>query len=242
MPSTEVNIAAQPLTSIESFLKGFRFMLPLWIGAAPVAISYAVAAHQAGLSVLETQLMSVFVVSAAVQLNALHLWGSGAPFVMILLSTLSVISHHILFGISLVRRMPLTLVKRLTAAYFLTDGSYLVTMAEGSRATYPFLLGAGISMFVAWNLFTLLGAKAGNTVVSLIDFDLSIIIGLTFFTLLLLSISTWTDIGTAIVSGTAALVFGHLWKEGFGMLFAIGLGAAFGAYWSNRKPKQLTSG
>jgi len=48
-----------------AFRRGFLAMAPLWVGAVPVGIAYAVAARAAGLGTGETQLMSAVVFSAA---------------------------------------------------------------------------------------------------------------------------------------------------------------------------------
>jgi GNAT superfamily N-acetyltransferase len=46
-------------STLRLFVWGYLDMLPLWLGAIPVGIAYGVAARDAGLSFVETQLMSL---------------------------------------------------------------------------------------------------------------------------------------------------------------------------------------
>jgi predicted branched-subunit amino acid permease len=206
-------------------------MLPLWLAAAPVAVAYAVAARQAGLSMLEVQVMSLVVFSAPVQLGVVQLLGAGAPLTAMAISAVSMMVHHILYGVSLARRVSLSRSQRLIAACFLTDGAYTLTLAEGDRATFAFLLGSELSMFAAWNLFTLIGAGAGQGNATPLGVDLAFAAPLTFFALLLHAIRKRVEVGVALASGVLVLLFHRLAPGGVALPAAIALTALLGALW-----------
>lgn len=65
-----------------AFWRGFRALLPLWPGMVPFAVAYAVTARAGGLSVWETQLMSLTVFAGASQFAAAGQFvGGGLPSV-----------------------------------------------------------------------------------------------------------------------------------------------------------------
>ena len=47
------------------FRRGFWALAPLWLGVVPFGLAFAVTARAAGLSLLETQALSVFVFAGA---------------------------------------------------------------------------------------------------------------------------------------------------------------------------------
>src|SRR5262249_46719952 len=147
--------------AVALFLRGFAALLPLWAGAIPTGIAFAVAARGAGLAPAETQLMSLVVFSAAAQVSATSLLGAGAPAVVLVAAALALNVQLLLLGLAIGRQTRPTWPARLLAAYFLTDGAYGVAVA-GGELTLPGLVGAGASMFVAWNAGTAIGVAAGQ--------------------------------------------------------------------------------
>src|SRR5690348_553700 len=81
--------ATDPETTRALLMRGFVGLMPLWTGAIPVGIAYAVAARAAGLSFFQTELMSLTVFSAAAQLSAVALLASGSPVIVVMLTALS---------------------------------------------------------------------------------------------------------------------------------------------------------
>jgi predicted branched-subunit amino acid permease len=213
------------------FTRGFRALLPLWLGAAPFALAYAVTARAAGLTSAETQLMSLTVFSAGVQLSTAGLLGAGAASPTLLLMTFVLTVHQLLLGISLGRLIPLSGSKRLLAAYFLTDGAYGVTIASSTR-TFSFLLGAELSMFVVWNVCTWLGVVLGQQFSDPKRLGVDFVVPLTFLALLIPLLRSRADLFTALWAGLIALVAGRLWPSSIAVLIATVLGSLGGACWT----------
>ena len=53
-------------------------MVPLWLGVVPFALAYAVLARDVGLTLVETQALSVLVFAGSAQFTAVGLFGAGA--------------------------------------------------------------------------------------------------------------------------------------------------------------------
>ena len=135
------------------FASGFRALTPLWLGVIPFGLAYAVLARDAGLSLLETQSLSVLVFAGSAQVSAVGMFGTGAAAAEIVLTTFLLNVRHVLYGLALGRQIPLRGWRRPTAAYFLTDEAFGVVAAREER-TFPFLLGAELSLFATWNTAT----------------------------------------------------------------------------------------
>ena len=68
------------------FASGFRALTPLWLGVIPFGLAYAVLARDAGLSLLETQSLSILVFAGSAQVSAVGMFGTGAVRAMSLAS------------------------------------------------------------------------------------------------------------------------------------------------------------
>jgi predicted branched-subunit amino acid permease len=172
-----------------AFRHGLKTALPFWLPAAPVAFAYVAAAREAGFSALDIQWMSLTVYSASAQIAAVQL--AGAPIVTILVTAGVVNLHFILYGLSLARRIPLSWGERAASAYVLTDAAYGIAIAAGEKATSAFLFGAGVSLFLAWNVMTALGLLLGLVIPA--SAQLEFAAPLTFFVLLVLTARTRLD-------------------------------------------------
>lgn len=212
------------------FGRGFRAMIPFWLGAAPFAIVYSVAAGRAGLGPLEIQGMSLTVFSGAAQLGIVQLLSTGGSVVAIGVTALGVSLHHLLYGLSLRKQIDLSKSQRIAAAYFLTDSAYGLTVADENNLTFSFLFGAELSMFLVWNAFTALGIVLGQRLIAPSAIRLDFIAPLTFFVLLVLTTKTRLDLGVAVISAATALVCLWLGVGSF-TIFLVGVsGALAGAF------------
>ena len=224
------------------FGRGFIAMLPLWAGAIPVGIAYGVAARGAGLGLGETQLMSLIVFSAAAQVSAVSLLDAGAPGLVLVAVALALNAQFLLLGLAAGRQVRPSRVGRLFAAYFLTDGAYGVAVA-GGKLTLPGLVGAGMSMFLAWNAGTALGAAAGHALPDPRRVGVDFVAPLTFLAVLVPLVRTRAAALTALVAGAATLLLGLLAPSGVVLLGAGLAGSAAGAWWARRdRPSPAGSG
>jgi predicted branched-subunit amino acid permease len=220
-----------PPTTLALFGRGFVALMPLWTGAVPVGIAYAVAARGAGLSFFATQLMSLTVFSAAAQLSAVSLIAHGAPVVVMIVTALTLNLQLFLYALSAAREDRPSARQRLLTAYFLTDGAFAVAVA-GGRIRMPVLLGAGVSMFTAWNAGTLIGASAGAILPDLAPLGVDFVAPLTFLAVLVPLVRSRPALMTVLVAGTSALLLTRFIPD-LAVLGAGVAGSVAGA-WSSR--------
>ena len=155
--------------SLSGLAAGFRACLPVALGVAVYGVLFGLLARQKGLSLMETQSMSLFVFAGASQLIALDLWSvdlpGGLPVVSLIITTLIVNLRHVLMGAALAPVLTrLTPRQAFGSLFFMTDESWALTlgrMVEDSRHKRQpdgaFLLGAGLCVYAFWNLSTALG-------------------------------------------------------------------------------------
>lgn len=215
------------------FVRGFLGLLPLWAGAIPAGIAFGVAARSAGLGAGEAQLMSVVVFSAAAQVSAASLIQAGTPPIVLVGTVLALNAQLFLLSLTVGRQFRrLSWHRRLVTALFLTDGAYGIAVGAGPLRL-PVLLGAGVSMFVAWNLGTALGTLLGQAVLDPRRLGIDLVAPLSFLAVLVPLVRTRPMVLVALVAGMAALLLVRVVPSGIAVLGAGVLGIAAGA-WSER--------
>jgi 4-azaleucine resistance transporter AzlC len=216
-------------------------MLPIWLGVAPFAVAYAVTARAAHLSLLETQFMSVTVFAGASQFAAAGLFGQGAGGLSIIATTFLLNVRHVLYGLSLAQQLPVSGLRRLLAAQFLTDEAYGVSIAAGPKQpgglTLAFLLGAELSLYAVWNLFTLLGSLAGAVIPDPKAVGADVVFPLAFLGLLVPLLVGRRELLVAAASGLLAWGVSRSLPGGLSVLIAGVGGALLGAFLTSRRPK-----
>jgi 4-azaleucine resistance transporter AzlC len=210
-------------------------VVPLWLGLIPFALAYAVSARGAGLGVLEAQLMSVLVFAGSAQFSAVGLFAAGASGVGIVLTTLLLNVRHVLYGLSLSRRLSLLPAEKWVAAHFLTDEAYGVVLAEPSPS-FAYLLGAELSIFVPWNLFTLVGSLMGQGLTDPARLGVDFVFPLAFLVLLVPMLRGRVELTVAVLSGGLALGASRVLPGGVALLIAGVGGSLVGASWTAPPP------
>jgi len=210
-------------------------MAPLWLGVVPFALVYAVLARDAGLSLFETQALSVLVFAGSAQVSAVGLFGAGAAALEIVSTTFLLNVRHVLYGLSLGRRIPLSGRQRPVAAYFLTDEAFGVVVASGER-TFAFLLGAELSLFAVWNLATFGGAVAGSAIADPARLGIDLVFPLAFLALLVPLVRTRVELLVAVVAGALAFGLARTLPGGLPILVTGVAGSLLGAILTRGRP------
>ncbi len=210
-------------------------MLPLWTGLIPFGLAYALSARTAGLSAFDTQLMSVVVLAGSAQFSAAGLFGLGASGASIVLTTFVINLRHLLYTLSLGQRLRLTWPQKLLAAHLTTDEAFGVTVASDSlnnHVTYPFFLGAALSLFSAWNASTFAGILLSNAVPDPAALGIDFVFPLAFLALLIPLLKRWAEVSIAVLAGVSALLLTNLVDGGLTIFLVGTLGALLGAWWT----------
>ena len=217
------------LEGVTEFWRGFQKMFPLYLGIVPFAIAFAVTSRAAGLTIWETQVLSLFVFAGASQFSAAQMFATGASGPAIVLTTFLLNVRHALYGVSLARAVALKPWQRVVGAFFLTDEAYGVMVASGAKS-FAFLLGAELSLYVSWNAFTLIGALAGSLLPDPVALGVDFVFPLSFLALLVPIIRSRVELIVAIFSGALAFAISSRLPGGLPILITGVAGSLLGAW------------
>ena len=214
---------------MNDFWRGFTRLMPLWLGMIPFGAAYAVSARAAGLSLLETQLMSLIVFAGGAQFSAAGLFAANASPLTLVATTFLINARHLLYGLSLGRLIAIPGPVRFLAAHLLTDEAYGLTVASPVR-NVAFFLGAGVSCFVSWNLSTFAGALLSSAVPDPAALGIDFIFPLAFLALLIPLLKGWQGLVVAVFAGTLALLASQVMNAGLVVLIDGVVGPLLGAW------------
>lgn len=196
------------------FLDGVKAELPILLGVSPFGLIYGVLALSAGLPASLAFAMSSVVFAGSAQFVAAPLLGSGAPAVVVLLTTFVVNLRHLLYGASVA-----PFLKHLSArwkcalAYVLTDEVYAVAITRYAgeavgRAAPPYghwyFLGAGVAQWSAWQVSTAAGIVLGAQIPP--GWGLDFTVALTFIALVVPAATDRPSVAAALSAGIVALL------------------------------------
>lgn len=142
---------------------GASLVLGLAVGV--FGVSFGVLAVASGLSAAQASAMSLLVFTGASQFAAVGVIGSGGSTAAALGSALLLAARNGAYGLSLSDVLRGRLATRLLAAQLVIDES--TAMATAQRTPADQRKGfwvAGLSVFVCWNLGTLVGALGGDAI------------------------------------------------------------------------------
>ena len=223
------------MSSRQAFLRGFSAVAPLWLGVVPFALAYAVIARDAGLSLSETQALSLFVFAGSAQFTAAGLFATGATALEIVFTTFLLNVRHVLYGLALGRQVRLDGWRRPVAAFFLTDEVFGVVSTRRAP-TFGYLLGAELSLFVTWNLSTLGGGLIGGAIPDPTKLGLDLVFPLAFLALLVPLVRTRVELVVALFSGALAYVVAEMSSGGVPIVVTGVGGSLLGAWLTRGRP------
>lgn len=188
---------------------GAKTVLPILIGVIPFGFIIGLTAVQTGLGLAGAVTFSVVIYAGAAQLAALNLLGVGASLPVVIGTALVINVRFLLYSASLAPHLAeQSRARRLLAAYLLTDQAYAVSLVRfrdrlDPRSRWRFYLGAGVAMWVTWQLSTVAGALGGGTVPASVP--LGFAVPLAFLALLVPNVTDRPTVAAAVVSGVVAV-------------------------------------
>lgn len=215
----------------KNFWAGVRAEIPLLIGGFPFGMIYGALALNAGLPPSAAQMMSSIVFAGSAQFITAQLVAESAPGLVIVLTIAVVNLRHMLYSASLAPYLAALSTRwKALLSYLLTDEAYAPTIIryeqEGKTAySHWFLLGAGLTLWMDWQISTALGIWLGAAIPEswLLDFALP----LTFIAMVVPVLKERPAIAAAISAGVVALVVYPLPYQ-LGLIVAAFVGIAVG--------------
>jgi 4-azaleucine resistance transporter AzlC len=159
----------------------------LGVGVATGAygVSFGAVSVAAGLSVLQTCVLSLLMFTGASQFALVGVAAAGGPPVSGAATALLLGTRNTLYGLRLAPLLGWIGWRRAAVAHLLIDESTAMSVTRESRpAARVGFLTTGVAIFVLWNLFTLVGAVAGSAIGDPRTYGLDAAVGAAFLALL----------------------------------------------------------
>jgi 4-azaleucine resistance transporter AzlC len=214
--------------NVQGALDGMRQSVPLLIAVFSYGIVFGVLARQAGMTLVESMMMSGLVFAGASQFASLDLWNAPLPVITIVITTLAVNLRFVLMGASL-RPWFHTLSAGRTygSVFFMGDESWALTMREfnagGNNAAI--LIGSGLAQLIAWVASTSIGHTLGQVIQNPEQWGLDFVFTAAFAALLVGMWKKKSDLLPWSVAAILALA-GSLWLPGKWYILLGGLGGS----------------
>jgi 4-azaleucine resistance transporter AzlC len=162
-----------------------RAAVTLGAAVGVFGVSFGVVATGAGLSIPMVCAFSVFVFTGATQFAAVGVLASGGTPLAAIASGLLLGARHLGYALALHPLLPAARKRRLLAAQFLIDESTAFATSQSDKRDAPGAFWwAGLSVFVAWNIGTLIGAVFGDALGDPADLGLDAVFPAAFLALL----------------------------------------------------------
>lgn len=194
----------------KEFWNGVRAEVPLLIGVFPFGMIYGALALNAGLSTAAAQMMSSMVFAGSAQFITAQLVHDAAPALVIIVTIAVVNLRHMLYSASLAPYLhDLSFRWKALLSYLLTDEAYAPTIIKYERDgigafSHWFLLGAGFSLWITWQVSTALGIFLGAAIPP--EWPLDFALPLTFIAMVVPILKNRPMIASALSAGVVALL------------------------------------
>ncbi|MGT2470322.1 AzlC family ABC transporter permease [Paraburkholderia terrae] len=224
---------AQPAHRLKELTAGARDTLPMIIGASPFGVIYGTLVASGPLHLWHGQLMSLVVFAGSAQFIALGLIAGHASYAVIWATTFVVNVRHVLYSATLapyVSHLPSRW--RWALGGLLTDEVFAVAWAHyrlhppGSVGPYYFL-GSGLSMYLNWQVWTLIGLLFGAAFPGLQSLGLDFAMAATFIAIVVPQLVAVRYLAAAATAGALAF-FWQGWPYKLGLLGAVFVGVTVG--------------
>ena len=216
---------------------GAATVAPMLVGIIPFGLIAGATPVTDGLGGASAIGLSTIVFAGASQLAAADVLADGGSVVVAVLAACTINLRMLLYSASIAPYLadePLP--RRLTAAYLLTDQAYAVSISRWSPnidaaeidgadtdgadtdagRRFPFYLGAGLLLWSAWQVSTIVGVLVGTAVPA--DVPLDFAVPLVFLVLLVPALTSRPAVIAATVGGGAAVAAA---EAGAGPLYVI---------------------
>jgi len=148
-------------------------------------VSFGAVSVAAGLSVLQTCALSLVMFTGASQFAFVGVAAAGGAPLSAALTALMLGTRNTLYGLKLAPLLGFRGWRRPATAHLVIDESTAMSVTRDSPAAARIgFLSTGLAVFVLWNLFTFLGAIAGNLIGDPRDYGLDAAVGAAFLALL----------------------------------------------------------
>ena len=217
-------------------------IFPLSVSVIPWGILCGTLGVQAGLSPLQSQLMSLLIFAGSAQLAGIAIFNAGLGWVSLINSNVMVNIRHLLYSATFKTYVtPLSLWQRLVFAFLLTDEMFVVTEAyikKTGKFNYRYAVAAGLFFYSVWNIATFIGIFAAQRFKNIDQLGFDFAIAATFIAMVMPMIKSKAILTAVMVSAMVAFIC-HIMVMNNGLLVATLMGMIAGAF-VNAKHKKIS--
>lgn len=230
-------------TTRAELLAGAKAVAPMLVGVVPFGLVAGATPVTTGLGGGPSIGLSTIVFAGASQLAAADVLADGGSALVAVIAALTINLRMLLYSASLAPHLTdVPLRQRLFMAYVLTDQAYAVSISRWSGEAVrvsqggpapdpdrrvPYFLGAGLLLWVNWQICTVVGILIGTAVPDSLPLDFAI--PLVFLVLLVPVITTRPAAVAAIVGGGAAVLAAQAGASHLSVLIGAMAGITAGA-------------
>ncbi len=225
-------------------LELFR-MLPISFFVVAFGAAFGLAAVQAGLSPLESLLMSTTVFAGASQFAAVDMWGAEVSVLPLIAVVFAINSRHLLMGASLYPMLKnVSPGKRYSLLLLLTDANWAVSAQEyqNGRHNLEVILGGGLVIWLAWLVGTALGVYFGGLLQNPKALGLDMVLGCFLFSMALGGKKTPRVLVAWVVAGAASLAAWKWLPPNMHVVVGALAGGAIGLFWLEPGTRKTVEG
>lgn len=204
---------------------GAKAVAPQLIGVMPFGLVAGATPADGGFGVAAAAGFSTILFAGASQLAAIDILLRGGTVVVAVLAACTVNLRMVLYSASLAPYLTKDRLRwRMVASYLLVDQVYAVAVTRWAdpedpvsapEARIPFMIGAGLLLWTAWQIMTLVGAAVGSAVPE--SLPLGFAVPLVFLVLLVPSITSRPAVVAAVGGGVGAVLAAE-WGAGHASL------------------------
>lgn len=202
------------------------------LGYIPIGLAFGVLAQKAGISTLNTLLMSLLVYAGSSQLIAVGLFASRVPALSVVLTTFVVNLRHVLLSAALSPFLRQWRKRDIAAfAYQLTDETFAVhtvRFASGAPDKAE-VLAINVTAQTAWIFGAWLGVAVGQSITDVKPLALDYVLPAMFIALMVLQINDRVQVGVALVTGMLSVGLLLMGVGQWNVIAATLIGATIGA-------------
>lgn len=213
-----------------AFLAGLQAELPIMLGVSPFGLIFGAVAVQVGVPPPLAQGTSSIIFAGSAQFISAPMLAAGVPLLIVVLTVFVVNLRHALYSASLAPYVePFHPLWKMLLAYLLTDEAYAVVITHYTKNPDApnkqwYFLGAGLTLWVLWQISTAVGILIGAQVPP--EWSLDFALPLTFIALIIPHLGSRAHMLTAIVAGLGAVaVYAFPYKLGLILATALGIAA-----------------
>jgi 4-azaleucine resistance transporter AzlC len=145
-----------------TYVDGARRAWPLAVAVGGFGLTYGVLARQAGFSELQTIVFSLVTFAGSAQFAAVSIVGDGGTAAAAVAAALLLNARYLPIGLSIAPWLTGRPLARAAQGQVTVDESWAVSHLGGGRYDPRLLVGAGVSIYVAWVVCSTVGVLAGS--------------------------------------------------------------------------------